>query len=128
MNILKQRRVQWLQRVLNKTVEERKISMWQRLMRRMRNINPRTHTSYTHIGRNDPCPCGNVYAGIWLRDKFGASVKGEKGEDMEKPVKFKHCCISKYVGLKPGVVTPEMVAAQKKQKVYFEKTGKVVTV
>lgn len=75
--ILKQRRATWLKGVLAKTEEERQDSRWKKLMRRMSNIDRkylRTHRSAMHIGRNDPCPCGNVY------------------NHNDKPVKFKHCC------------------------------------
>ena len=97
MRILEQRRAAWLQRVLHKTPQQRDASLWAGLMRRMININPRTHTSHSHIGRNDPCPCGKVYPGVWRRDKYGNMLKGPDGEFLEKPVKLKYCCLSKFI-------------------------------
>lgn len=118
----------WLISLLRVTKEQRGVSMWKRLMRKMANINPRSYTSAGHVGRNDSCPCGKVYPGIWLRDKFGSKIPdvANEGSYLEMPVKYKHCCMGKYTGLRPGEVTPAMAEAQKKQKVYFKKYGKVI--
>jgi hypothetical protein len=113
MKTLQQRRKTWLGNILNKTPEQIKDNEHKKLMKRMSKVNARTHTGNFFIGRNDPCYCGNVYAGILVDDG--------KGGKKEKPVKFKDCCLTKHVGLVEGETTPEMEKSQKKQQVYFDK-------
>jgi hypothetical protein len=115
---LKQRRKNWLRGVLARTPEQSKKRRHRNLLKRMASICLRTHRSYAHIGRNDPCYCGNVYAGVLIDDG--------RGGKMEKPVKFKHCCMHKHVGLSEGEHTPELVRYVNKQTAYFNKHRKVL--
>ncbi len=108
---LKERRKKWLKRVLATTPEERAARQHKNMLRRMANVNPRTHTSVGRIGRNDPCFCGNVCDGVFIDDGRGGKV--------EKPVKLKNCCIHKLQG-RVGM-TPELAAFQKKEQAYFDK-------
>ncbi len=103
MSLLKQKRKLAIERVVNKSPEDRAISARQRIMRRMSVAKPRTHTGAFHLERNDPCLCGNVYAGVFLRDKQGNKILDPRNFDssqvfggsryLEKPVKFKSCCL-----------------------------------
>jgi hypothetical protein len=100
---LKQRRINWLKKVLSKTVEDRQKSRWKKLMQRMSRINAKwvkTYRGQVWIQRNEPCPCGNTYEGtVWRETKGphkGRLILDEKGKPQERPVKFKHCCWSKY--------------------------------
>lgn len=127
MSLLKERRRTWLKGVTTRKAVDRQASWWRKLMVRMSSINLRTHRSYAHIGRNDACICGNVYAGTQLRGPGGNFVRNKEGEILEIPVKFKMCHMHEHIGLKKGEVTPEMKIAQKKQKAYFKKTGKVIS-
>ena len=103
---LKERRKRWLTNVLKRTPEERAARQHKNMLRRMANVNPRTHTSVGRIGRNDPCYCRNTYAGSDL------------------PVKFKDCCWHKHVKAMQGM-TPELAAFQKKEQAYFDKYRKL---
>lgn len=122
--ILKQRRAAWLKGVLSRTEEERQDSRWKRLMKRMSRIDKtylRTHRSAMHIGRNDPCPCGNVYAGTVLKDRHGNVQKDDEGNPLEIPVKFKNCCWHKIHNKQKQVPTQLAISVNKKDERYFEK-------
>ena len=126
MTVLKRRLKEWLKRVTTQTPEELADRARRNLMRRMAAVNPRTYAGNFFIGRNDPCYCGNTYAGTQLRGRGGNFVRDEEGNIKEIPVKFKHCCISKHQGVEPGEVTPEHLKYINKQTTYYNKTGKVI--
>ena len=96
----KERIKQAVKNLCERTPEDLDILQYRNMMKRMANINLRTHRSYTHIGRNDPCICGS----------------GQK---------FKVCCIHKYVGLRPGEKTPALTDKQKKENAYFKKHRRI---
>jgi hypothetical protein len=80
------------------------------------------------IQRNDPCPCGNTYADtVWREVKGpnkGALILDKDGKPQERPVKFKHCCWSKYA-VDEGSVMPELAKYRKKMEVYSKKHGRL---
>jgi hypothetical protein len=87
----------------------------------------RTYRGTVWVQRNDPCPCGNTYAGtVWRQTKGrnkGALILDADGKPQERPVKFKHCCWSKYAeGAGP---TLESIRAAKKTEAYFKKHGRL---
>jgi hypothetical protein len=72
---------------------------WKTLMKRMSQIDGKyvkTYRGTVWIQRNEPCPCGNAYEGLVWRDKKGRPILDGNGQPQHKPVKFKHCCWSKY--------------------------------
>ena len=107
MSLLKKRRLNWLKRVLSKTVEDRQKSRGKKLMTCMSRIDKkylRTFRGTVWVQRNEPCPCGNTY-----------------GDD--SPVKFKDCCWRKHAVTEE--VTPVQLAEQKKVAAYVAKKGKL---
>jgi hypothetical protein len=115
----------WLHSVTSRSDETLSKLRDSNLMKRMSSINPRTHKSGIHIGRNDPCLCGNTYAGTIWRDKDGNPILDWQGKTQEIPVKFKECCMNKCTGLQPGEVTPALLKHIDKQKAYFKKHGRL---
>ena len=117
----KSRTKRWLRGVLNRTEEERSdIRDRTTLKAFSRPHNPRTFKGTTFIGRNDPCYCGNVYSGVFLKDSNGEDTL------VEKPVKFKDCCMRKHISLREGEMTPALAEKQKKEQAYFAKHRRVV--
>ena len=105
----KQRIENWLKNIVNRTVAELEEVKMQTSRRAMRNPpHPRTFVGRVFLGRNDPCYCGNTYGGG------------------SQPVKFKDCCWRKHAVLPSGTMTPVLAQYLKKQKVYFDKNGKVL--
>lgn len=88
----------WFKTVVSRTPEQMSIMQYNRYIRALNN-NPVTSTTYRgqlFIGRNDPCYCGNRYAGRIWRDKNGNHILDINGKIQDRPVKFKHCCQRKH--------------------------------